>query len=850
MKKTLLLLCMVLISAILFSQKVIKNPSTGFSTAGNVSIKQIQLLDTVTVVDFRVTVETGNWMSVPKQTYIQPDGEGKKYFVSRAEGIPLVEKYVMGKAGFVEYSLYFPPISQSTEFVDFGEANDGGSWFIYDIKLSDRKIESEIPKKIQGNWCNKETQLWEISFYENNAIYDKKLWTYNAVNLKKANGVIELKASDGTLKTLLLSKGKSGWRIGTSKDKLVGIVKQFELKDKPMPADDAMFEEPFFKIDSAIYTGIIKDYTPRYGIKTFKLFINNAIIGDQKTHIISINPDGTFYTKVPLYCPCQVLVSSDFYRNEVFLEPGKTLFHVLSNKMARASFMGELARVNNDLLLLDNVYSFDYRVMQDTILSMSADEYKAYVLDYLQKDLTTLDTLCKNLGIGKKAFTVKQLELNQQYASMLAYYTSYFKSAYRKKHNIPRAQRELDIDLEPLSAEYFDFLTNEFVNNPLGPTTFEYYFFINRIKYCDLVSYIQVHTNKYEIVEQMVKEGYEFRDDELKIIAYLRAQDELTNLPEVKRYREQHGANISAFYNEHKAELTELRGTYFSFLDFVNLVKEKGNALTPDEKILIGDSKKYYEIDEVKRMNEFAKENYDSITVFLQLINDNLKTNNGILRSNKRAEMLRDKLGIKPGFALDFMFAQDQLRSIAQEYTPVGEEKLKQIQSNVSNPFIAEYIAYCNEATKAKIEAQKFKTGFTKNEIPKTEADKLFDAIMAKYKGKVVYVDFWATWCGPCRSGIERIKPLKETMDSSKVVFVYITGQSSPENTWNNMIPDIKGEHYRVSKDEWNYLCDKFDVSGIPHYALVDKNGNVVNPDLPHMQNKQIETLLTKEIEK
>jgi len=42
------------------------------------------------------------------------------------------------------------------------------------------------------------------------------------------------------------------------------------------------------------------------------------------------------------------------------------------------------------------------------------------------------------------------------------------------------------------------------------------------------------------------------------------------------------------------------------------------------------------------------------------------------------------------------------------------------------------------------------------------------------------------------------------------------------------MIPDIKGEHFRFKNDEWNYLKTRFKISGIPHYVLVNKTGEVV----------------------
>jgi len=46
------------------------------------------------------------------------------------------------------------------------------------------------------------------------------------------------------------------------------------------------------------------------------------------------------------------------------------------------------------------------------------------------------------------------------------------------------------------------------------------------------------------------------------------------------------------------------------------------------------------------------------------------------------------------------------------------------------------------------------------------------------------------------------------------------------------LIPDIKGEHYRVKKNEWNYFKSKFKIGGIPHYVLVNKNGEIVRDNI------------------
>ena len=65
-------------------------------------------------------------------------------------------------------------------------------------------------------------------------------------------------------------------------------------------------------------------------------------------------------------------------------------------------------------------------------------------------------------------------------------------------------------------------------------------------------------------------------------------------------------------------------------------------------------------------------------------------------------------------------------------------------------------------------------------------------------------------------------------------MFLYL-GVSCTEESWKNTIKtkEIKGEHYLLSQDEYTLLGDRFQISGIPRYLLVDKKGNVVNENAP-----------------
>lgn len=119
--------------------------------------------------------------------------------------------------------------------------------------------------------------------------------------------------------------------------------------------------------------------------------------------------------------------------------------------------------------------------------------------------------------------------------------------------------------------------------------------------------------------------------------------------------------------------------------------------------------------------------------------------------------------------------------------------------------------------------AQKESIFFKKFDDVKPE--NILQTILDRYKGKAVLIDMWATWCGPCRAGHKAMAPMKEQMKGQNVQFVYITSPSSPMSTWQEMIKEIDGDHYYLTKEQYSYLLSKYESGGIPTYAVYNTQG-------------------------
>ena len=247
-------------------------------------------------------------------------------------------------------------------------------------------------------------------------------------------------------------------------------------------------------------------------------------------------------------------------------------------------------------------------------------------------------------------------------------------------------------------------------------------------------------------------------------------------------------------------------------------------------------------LKEWEKMMEFCRVNHPAST-FSPAFHEVVYNNAGITYYTKE-EPVDEDLKKNPN-KLIFHYIEKNLTGQAQEsamallflrdaneekYDPEIlplEERFKQLYPHSKwQPLINEAIAKNKAFNQAK----------TPDYIhfPNIDNAKTFKDITDLYKGKVIFMDIWATWCGPCRASFAYVKPLQEYAKANDIVLLYLSIDRPEEDAkWRKMAAhyDLMGEHVRVQeafKDEiYTTFGNAQKALSIPHCVIIGKDGEI-----------------------
>ena len=112
-----------------------------------------------------------------------------------------------------------------------------------------------------------------------------------------------------------------------------------------------------------------------------------------------------------------------------------------------------------------------------------------------------------------------------------------------------------------------------------------------------------------------------------------------------------------------------------------------------------------------------------------------------------------------------------------------------------------------------------------------TDGKAIIDKIVEPYRGKIVYLDIWGTWCAPCKRKLSESHKLKAELGDYDIVYLYLANRS-PEKSWKNVIAEYNLTepncvHYNLPADQQRAVEQYVGLTGYPTYRLFDKQGRM-----------------------
>lgn len=664
--------------------------------------------------------------------------------------------------------------------------------FIF-MLLCSLPLRAQIPASMTGNWISESGNEWEYGFFEHFAIYDTDFWEYESVAENGRKTSVVLRNGDRTL-SLVLSPGREGGlTVRREKEKAQSYRKMEKVYPRYQVYDGEMFPEPTFRVDSATLIGYYhgfdrmpEHFRKDYGTNYVTVTVSDFITSDEIDYLAALDSQGRFEITIPL-----------LNTQEIFLDWGRLTKNIVLQPGDRQFLFVEMS----DFYPQENESWQDYRERDKEILFMGTNAR-------LNNELMQYKSLPLHVDFyGEREKGLKGMD-----------YLRFCEDIYRQKG----AHFDNYVAEYPAVSERFRFYTDRSEQYEFAGDLMQHRFQLNN------------------------REGERFPEGYMEYVEeHFPLDDE--RVYTLTRY-------FSWFVRDYIGYLRDENGPVSVTVTPKDAAEEleREGLLTPEAK---------KDIEEFIRLDEWASEQTDPEKV--QEMASSPETAALLARINSNTLLFEtlNRLGSSRFFEIESDFADSLLmplpvlrelwlshiyyKKFDNLRVPLTSRELTVLNDCIRNPYYRDYLLglndYYAELQKQTIDESSLKDTSHLEGI--FDASELFARLTEPYRGKVIYLDFWGTWCGPCRENMKLMTGIKQELAGKEIVFIYLAN-NSPEATWRNVIKEmgLTGEnvvHYRLPGDQQEILERHFSINAFPTYMIIAPDGTILNSDAPSPREKE-----------
>ncbi len=224
-------------------------------------------------------------------------------------------------------------------------------------------------------------------------------------------------------------------------------------------------------------------------------------------------------------------------------------------------------------------------------------------------------------------------------------------------------------------------------------------------------------------------------------------------------------------------------------------------------------------------------------TELVATLNNLMQKNMSLLNANSFQQVLDvvDSIGCDPDLR-DIVLAQRFYQQIDAVRQPVEPELIAFAEQNIKMPAALTIVKDLNDKYLAITQRDISKDQSLKSNedvANMSDGEKILRKIIEPYKGKIILLDIWGVWCGPCKEALSHSTEEYERLKDYDMVFLYLANRSNDE-AWKNIIKEynIMGDnvvHYNLPADQQNAVEHFLGVTAFPTYKLIDRDGTILD---------------------